>query len=148
MRSILRGTALSLVWTLASLAAAFGPEDALRYKDPRADLAKAQFDAAQQALQLAQGGFGAKALPTLALGQSPDAVFLESNPTGTYGLRLELGWTLNPGGVGQLTRDLEDRRQSYPPGPAGPHPRVAAAALFARGRSPPGRSPGPLGRRP
>ncbi|WP_157202610.1 hypothetical protein [Calidithermus chliarophilus] len=113
MRSILRGTALSLVWILASLAAAFGPEDALRYKDPRADLAKAQLDAAQQALQLAQGGFGAKALPTLSLGQSPDAVFLESNPTSGYGLRLELGWTLNPGSVGQLTRDLEDRRQSY-----------------------------------
>lgn len=114
MRPISRSAAISMVWILSSLAAAFGPEDALQYKDPRLELIKTQFDAAQQALQLAQLGIGSRAIPTFSYGQSPDPYFFGGTiPSNSYGLRFELGWTLNPSSVGQLSRTLEDLREAY-----------------------------------
>jgi hypothetical protein len=114
MRSISQSATISMVWILGSLAAAFGPEDALRYKDPRLDLVKAQFDAAQQALQIAQLGIGSRVIPTFSYRQSPDPFFVGNTVSSdNYGLRLELGWTLNPSSLGQLSRSLEDVREAY-----------------------------------
>ncbi|WP_169336600.1 TolC family protein [Calidithermus timidus] len=106
--------AISVVWILGGLAAAFGPEDALQYKDPRLELLKTQFDAAQQALQLAQLGISSRAVPTFNYGQSPDPYFFGNTITSnSYGLRFELGWTLNSSSIGQLSRSLEDVREAY-----------------------------------
>lgn len=91
-----------LGWSVLGLAQGFGPEEALRYQDPRVSALQSMVDARVGATQVAELGFGARVMM--------ESFFLPQRGFDREETYFNIGWSRKPERLARAYRDLEQAR--------------------------------------